>query len=167
MKRIVLSAAIGLALIASALAGNPYTAIGNANYSALPSDIRLVPTVAISANTTRVITLPSASGTVVGSGTTVPGGIAASGLATDRFEIIDAFGNVGGSNACLLIAAQSGDTLNGATSGTVQLCNPFGRIALRPIGGVGWVVDSNEVISSTVASGSAVSLTTNTAANIT
>jgi len=145
MKRLLLSLAIGLGLIASAFAGNPYTAIGNANYSALPSDIRLVPTVAITPLTTRTITLPGAGITVVGSGTVVAGANVGSGLAQDRFEIVDFFGNIGGSNGCLAITAAAGDTLNGVSGGTVNLCNPFGRIALRPIGGIGWVVDSQEV----------------------
>ena len=152
-------------LTSSAMAGNPYTGIGNANYTASLTDMRIVPMVALS--TTRTLTLPSAAGTVVGSGASVVGGGPNSGIAEDRLEIIDMFGNVGGSNSCLTITAQTGDTLNGVSGGTFNFCNTFGRVVLRPMGGIGWQIDSNEVTSATVLSGSAVSITSGTPINIT
>jgi hypothetical protein len=164
MKR--LTYALGLLLASTSLgwAGNPYTAIGNANYSALPSDVRLVPTVALSS--TRTITLPSAGGTVVGSGTSIAGGIAASGLATDRFEIIDAFGNVGGSNSCMTITAQTGDLLNGVSGGSVSFCNPYGKITFTPVGGTGWQQSVGSGVFTSVAPGTPVSITSATPINI-
>ena len=131
-----------LLLATFAYAGNSYTPIGNAAYTATNSDVRLVPTVAITG--TKVVTLPYAGGTVVGTGAAYPGGYA-SGLGGDRFEVIDSFGNVGGSNGIIQITAQAGDLLNGVSGGSVYLTNPFGRVALRPVGGQGWVVDSNEI----------------------
>lgn len=153
MKRLLLSTLFALALASSALAGNPYTAMGNANYTALNTDIRIIPTVALTA--VRTITLPYAGGTVVGSGTAYPGGYA-SGFGSDRLEIIDSNGLLSAStNACLLITAQTGDLLNGVSGGTVTLCQTYGRLLLRPVGGVGWQVDSNETVTSGVCPGTA------------
>ena len=163
MKRLLLLIAALLAAPSAAWAGNPYTAIGDAAYTATASDVRLVPTVALTA--TRVITLPYAGATVVGSGTSIAGGIAASGLATDRFEIVDVFGNVGPTN-CLTVTAQTGDLLNGVSGGTSTFCNPFGRIVLRPVGGTGWQIDSGEVQVGTTLIGATVSVTTATPVNI-
>ena len=123
MKRFL----IGLALlcgIAPALAVDPSTSVGNANYTALSTDIRLVPTVALTAN--RTWTLPFAGATCIGQ--LCP---------ASAMEITDSQGNVGGANSCIIIAPASGDTINGSTS-SITFCSTYGRVVLFPMTGTNW-----------------------------
>lgn len=113
----------------------PYTLIANANYSVLNTDVRLVPSVALTAN--RTITLPSAGATQVGttgSPASGPGG-------ATSLEIVDVFGNVGGANSCLVISAQSGETINGSTS-SITFCSTYGRVVLIPLSGNAWLAQT-------------------------
>jgi hypothetical protein len=160
IKKLLLGLCLAGILVSQAFAGNTYTSIGKANYTALSTDYRIVPTVALTAN--RTITLPYAAATCVGAFSSILG----QGNCATSLDIVDAFGNVGGSNSCLVITAQTGDLLNGVSGGSITWCNPFGRLVLRPIGGTSWVVDDNEVISTTILAANAVSLTTATAANV-
>lgn len=126
MKKFLLALGLFGALLSPALAVDPATLIGNANYTALATDFRLVPTVALSAN--RTITLASAGATCIGQ---------TCGAAA--LEIIDSQGNVGGANSCLIIAPASGETINGSAS-SVTFCSTYGRAILFPMSGTNWVV---------------------------
>jgi hypothetical protein len=138
LKKLLLSLGLALGLTSSALAGNPSTSVGNANYTATNTDSRLVPTVALTAN--RTWTLPPAASTCVGAF----GSYGSQGNCGNSFDIVDSQGNVGGSNSCINIVPTTGDNLNGGNN-TVTFCETYGRVVLRPIGGTNWVVDDNEI----------------------
>ena len=151
--RKLLFGSLGLVLLAgSAAAVVPQTFVGNANYSVLPTDVRLVPTVALSAN--RTWTLPSAGATLLGTGQPATGQGYPSAL-----EIDDTNGNVGGSNSCIIVAPQSGETINGVTN-SVTFCSTFGRAFFTPTSGTNWVEGYiGEVISSGLCPGSGTTAT--------
>jgi len=113
----------------------PITYVGNANYQMLNSDKNIVPNVALTTN--RTWTLPYAGGTNI----------------TTNIDIIDAQGNVGGANSCLIIAPQSGDTINGS-SNSVTFCGTYGKFSIFPVSGTNWVY-------SVVAAGQFAGTTTN------
>jgi hypothetical protein len=131
-----------------ALAVDSATLVGNVAYTMLSTDFRITPTVALTAN--RTWTLVSASATCVGQ--TCP---------STTLDIIDSQGNVGGANSCIVIAPQSGETINGSTS-SVTFCATYGRAILFPMSGTNWFYQS-------VAPGQLLGTTTNdnaTAGNI-
>jgi hypothetical protein len=184
-----LLASLGLAALAAsgfvlhlAWAVDSATYIGNANYSILNTDVRLVPNVALTAN--RTWTLPYAAGTNIGQGNgpaSGPGGATA-------LDIVDTFGNIGGSNSCIVIAPQSGDLINNSSS-SVTFCTTYGVATLRPMSGNNWVLsvpptqagqtpgtatndnanagNVGEFITSNIPIASAVQATTNSSINIT
>lgn len=129
MKKLLLGL-FGAGALASIVALNwayaaiaPQTLVGNANYTMLSSDITLIPTVALTTN--RTWTLPYA-------GAYNP---------NRSLDIIDAQGNVGGANSCIVIAPQSGDTINGS-SNSVTFCATYGKISIFPMSGTNWVTFS-------------------------
>jgi hypothetical protein len=157
---------------APAFAVDPSTVMPDANYSATTTDIRIT-TSALSA--ARTLTLPYAGGTCIGQT-----------CGATALEFVDANRVVTSSNT-VTITPQTGDTINGSSSSLVV--NFAGaRVVLFPITGTNWFVQImspsgqivgtatndnacagcvGEVITSTVVAGSAVSLTTATAANVT
>lgn len=159
MKKLLLSLGLALGLASPAFAGNPYTSLPvNANYSALITDFKLVPTGAVSGSS-KTITLPSAGGTCVGGVSPYFGQGASCG---DRFEIVDMNGVMAGPGSaltCYNVTAQSGDLLNGVSGGTITFCNTYGRLVLRPFGGIGWQVDSQETLVSGACPGTATTFT--------
>jgi len=131
MRKLLL-ALLGLAALSgSAFAVDSYTGMGNANYTATINDIRIIPIVAFSS--TRTLTLPSAGGTMIGQGSQGPQILAGSSAA---LEVLDSFGNVGGSNSCMTIAAASGETVNGGAS--ISFCSTYGTVTLYPVSGSQW-----------------------------
>lgn len=126
MKRFLLGLSFWLSLCLPVLAVDASTSVGNVAYSILNTDTRLVPSVALTAN--RTWTLPYAGGTCIGQ--TCP---------SSALEIIDSQGNVGGANSCIVIAPQSGDTINGSAS-NVTFCSTLGRVVLFPLTGTNWLV---------------------------
>ncbi len=135
---------LGLAIVFNwALAAVSSTNVGNANYTILATDVRLIPSVALTTN--RTWTLPYA------------GSMGSNGII---FQ--DAQGNIGGSNSCIVITPQSGDTINGQ-SGTYTFCATYGTMVLTPISGTNWVVSGNNslLVTTNVPLGSAKQITTN------
>lgn len=124
IRKLLLAAALALGFTAPALAVDTSTSIGNANYTALPTDTTLVPTVALTAN--RTVTLPFAGATCIGQT-----------CGASAFQIIDSQGNVGGSNSCIIVAPASGDTINNSTN-TQTFCSTYGRVILFPLTGTNW-----------------------------
>lgn len=127
MKKLILGLVLWFGALAPCSAVVSYTSVGNVNYSVLPTDVRLVPTVALTAN--RTWTLPSAGGTCIGQG------------CATALEIIDSQGNVGGANSCVLIAPASGETINGSSS-SQTFCAPYGRVILIPTTGSNWIIQN-------------------------
>jgi|SRR5580704_680482 hypothetical protein len=119
MRKLLL--ALGFVTLAgSAIAAvSPQTLVGNANYTILSTDKYLIPTVALTTN--RTWTLPYAGAYNI----------------NGTLDTIDAQGNVGGANSCIVYAPQSGDTINGS-SASITFCGTFGRIAFWPITGTNW-----------------------------
>lgn len=134
MKRLALLFA--LLAVSSAKAVVSVTNVGNFNYNATLTDVRLVPSQPITV--ARTWTLPSAAATQIGSNVGFPA--QGQGGAT-ALEIFDVYGNVGGSNACILVAPQSGETINGS-SGTQSFCTPYGRATFVPISGSQWYLQT-------------------------
>lgn len=130
MRKFLLSLA-ALLCASSAWAVDSATLVGNANYTILSTDVRLIPSTALTAN--RTWTLPSAAATQIGQGlgpSSGPGGAVA-------LEITDPSGNIGGSNSCILVAPASGETINGSSS-SLTLCSTYGRMILQPLSGTNW-----------------------------
>lgn len=149
MRKLLLACGLAFALgSAVALAAVPNTPVGNANYQILNTDVRLVPIVALTTN--RTWTLPYA-------GT----------MGTNSILVMDAQGNVGGSNSCVVIAPQSGDTING-TSNSITFCSTYGRLTLTPISGSSWITSDNgsQFISATVTLTNAKQITTVSSASL-
>lgn len=146
MKRYLVAAGLWLGLFGLAQAVIPQTLVGNVAYTILNTDVNLITTTAFS--TGRTWTLPYAAGTNV-----------------NALQIFDAAGAISATNQ-LTIAPQSGDTINGNAANLILSGAGF-RATLFPTSGNNW----NSTIygdynSAVVATGSAVSLTTNTAADI-
>ena len=99
---------------------SPQTLVGNVNYQILNSDKTLIPQVALTTN--RTWTLPYAGGYNI----------------NGSMDIVDSSGNIGGANSCIIIAPQSGDTINGG-SGSITFCATFGKISLFPMSGTNWI----------------------------
>lgn len=179
MKKLLLALLLALGLAAPAFGVVNTTSVGDAAYTILSTDTEVVTSVAFSA--ARTWTLPSAGATLVGQGQP------ASGQGYPRqLEIIDLAGAVTSSNT-LTIARQTGETINGAAANLV-INYANARVILVPTSGTNWQAyvsppngqivgtatnDSasagnvGEVLTSTVASGSAVSLSSATGADIT
>lgn len=125
MKRLSLALLLGAALIGPALGVVASTPVGNANYTTLASDQRLLYTVALSAP--RTITLVSAGATCIGQT-----------CGASSLEIIDQIGAVTSTNT-LTITAASNETINNSTN-SITIGEPFGRILLIPTNGSNWQV---------------------------
>jgi hypothetical protein len=120
MRKLLLVLSFASALASTALAAvSPQTLVGNANYQILSTDKYLIPTVALTTN--RTWTLPYAGAYNI----------------NGTLDTIDAQGNVGGANSCIVYAPQSGDTINGS-SASITFCGTYGRIAFWPITGNNW-----------------------------
>jgi hypothetical protein len=153
MKKLLLACGLAFAL-GSALATHlawaavTSTSVGNANYQILNTDVRLVPIAALTAN--RTWTLPYA-------GT----------MGNNSIDIIDPQGNVGGSNSCIVIAPQSGDTINGS-SGSLTICSIYGKFSLTPATGTNWTTSYNgsQFTSSSVNLTNAKQITTNSSTTL-
>jgi hypothetical protein len=140
MKRFLLACALAGSALAFAVhyakaTVTPITYVGNVAYQMLNSDKTIVPSVALTTN--RTWTLPYAGGTNL----------------TGNLDIIDAQGNIGGANSCLVIAPQSGDTINGS-SNSITFCGTYGKFSIFPISGTNWTY-------SVVAAGQNAGTTTN------
>jgi hypothetical protein len=113
------------------------TSVGNVNYTILNTDVRLIPTAALTTN--RTWTLPSAGGTAIGQG------------GANSLDIIDAQLNVGGANSCIVIAPASGETINNS-SNSVTWCGTGGRVSLIPVTGSNWqmqIVSAGQTLGTT------------------
>lgn len=143
MRKLLLALGLAGALVSPALAAVSSTSVGNANYTILNTDVRLVPIVALTTN--RTWTLPYA-------GT----------MGNNSIDIIDPQGNVGGANSCIVVAPQSGDTINGST-GSITVCSIFGKFVLTPTTGSNWATSFNgsQFITTNVPLASAKQITTN------
>lgn len=145
MKKLLLGSCLAglFAGMVAALAAVSNTPVGNANYQILNTDLRLVASVALTQN--RTWTLPYA-------GT----------MGNNSIDIIDPQGNIGGANSCVVIAPQSGDTINGST-GSTTVCSIFGRFTLTPVTGSNWATAFNgsQVITTNVNATNAKQITTN------
>lgn len=146
MKKFFFACALAgsaLAFIVHAWAAVTVTNVGNANYQILNSDLRLVPIAALTTN--RTWTLPYA-------GT----------MGNNSIDIIDPQGNVGGANSCIVIAPQSGDTINGST-GSFTTCSIFGKFTLTPATGTNWITSFNgsQFVTTNVTQTNAKQITTN------
>lgn len=104
MKKLFLVAALCLGLLAPASAVVQGTQVGNANYTILNTDTVIRTTTAFS--TSRTWTLPFAAGSCVGQNCKP---------FTNELVIIDAASAITSSNT-LVLARQSGDTINGAAA---------------------------------------------------
>lgn len=153
MKRflVLLLLLAGLALPAAAV--TPFTRVGDAAYTILPTDQRVTTTTAFTA--ARTWTLPSAGATCVGQ--TCP---------ANELTVVDTANAITGTNT-LTLAPASGETINGQT-GSLILSGAGVRVSLIPTSGSNWqAVTTGDYRVSSVATGSAVALTTATAANVT
>lgn len=143
MKKLLLVLALANALISGAQAAVTNTPVGNANYQILNTDLRLVASVALTTN--RTWTLPYAGS-----------------MGNNSIDIIDPQGNIGGVNSCVVVAPQSGDTINGS-SGSLTVCSIFGRFTLTPVTGTNWTTafNTSQFITTNVPLASAKQITTN------
>lgn len=133
MKKL-LSLVLGLALWAApAGAVVQTTLIGNAAYTILASDQRVVTTIAFT--TSRTWTLPGAAATAIGQGTVNT----LTNYAT-VLEIVDAVGAITATNT-LVIAPASGDTINGSST-SLTFTTPNVRVQLVPLSGNNWIATS-------------------------
>jgi hypothetical protein len=147
MKKFFFACALAgsaLAFAIHAWAAAPSTPVGNVNYQILNTDVRLIPIVALTTN--RTWTLPYAGS-----------------MGTSSILIQDAQGNVGGANSCILVTAQSGDTINGVASQTLTFCSTYGRLTFTPVSGTNWVVSDNgsQLVSASINLTNAKQITTN------
>lgn len=145
--------ALVLSLAPQSNAAIRQTFVGDAAYSITISDTWVSTSVAFTA--ARTWTLPSAGGT------NVPASLVVMDVA---FAIT--------STNTLTLAPQSGETINGSSSSLV-IAAAGGRVILTPTSGSNWIAitegpgATGSIVSSAIASASAVSLTSTTAANIT
>ncbi len=123
MKRLSLALLLGAALIGPAPAVVTSTPVGNASYTVLATDQRIVFTVSFSAP--RTLTLPSAGASCIGQ--TCP---------ANALEILDQVGVVSATNTLTLTPSGS-ETINNSTS-SITIGEPFGRILLIPTNGSNW-----------------------------
>lgn len=154
MKR--LSLALALLFFASvAHAVVPATRPGNAAYTITNTDVMVITSTAFTAP--RTWTLPSAAGTCIGQVCKPP---------ANQLMIVDVAGTVTGTNT-LTIAPPSGNTINGNAANLI-LSAAGVKVILWPTSSTNWAayVEGDRRVA-TVAVGSAVALTTTTAANIT
>lgn len=151
----LLALALAWGIAPQALAVTPFTQPGNADYTISQTDVRLQTTTAFSA--ARTWTLPAANATCIGQ-TCQP--------AAFSMEIVDTAGTITSTNT-LTIARPTGGTINGNAANLI-LSAAGVRVTLVPTSSTNWnATVIGDFRSSTVAVGSAVALTTATAANIT
>lgn len=124
MRKILLGLALVWGLLAPAFAQIPQTLVGNAAYTILPTDQRVITTVVFTAS--RAWTLPSAGGTCVGG----------SGCRSNYLEIFDAAAAVTTAFP-IVITPASGETINGSSS-AVSIVIPSSRATLFPTSGSNW-----------------------------
>lgn len=155
MRKLLSLLALGLALLASpALAVVNFTVVGDAAYTILPTDTNVRTSVAFTA--ARTWTLPSAGQTCIGQTCAPPAG---------SLQITDTAGVITSTNT-LTIAPASGETINGNAANLI-LNAPGVRLIAVPTSPSNWQVRTEgDFVKAVVATGSAVSLTTNTAADI-
>lgn len=154
MKKLLLTLSLWLGLIAAAEAVVPQTRVGDAAYTVLSTDTYVTTSVAFTA--ARTWTLPSAGATCIGQSCAPP----AIDLVLD-----DTAGAVTSTNT-LTIAPASGETINGNAANLIITAANV-RIRLKPTSGSNWQAEVfGDYVAATVATGSAVSLTTATAADI-
>lgn len=154
MKRL-LSALFLCLLTLPAQAVTQQTLVGNAAYTILATDQNVSTSVAFTA--ARTWTLPSAGATCIGQSCQPP---------AYALRITDTAGAITATNT-LTIAPASGETINGNAANLV-LSAAKAQVTLIPTSGSNWqAIVEGDYIESTVLVGAAVSLTTNTPANIT
>lgn len=130
MRKLALGLALLWGLATPAFAVDPSTSVGNVDYTILATDVKLIPSVALTAN--RTWTLPFAATSCIGQG-----GGAFSASCGASLEIVDNLGNVGGASSCVLLAPASGETINGSAS-SVTFCSTYGRVVIYPLTGSSW-----------------------------
>lgn len=125
MKRFFFGLALAWGILAPAFAQQiPQTLVGNAAYTILPTDQRVLTTTAFTAS--RAWTLPSAGATCVGQ----------QGCRVNELEIYDAAGAVTTAFPLVLTPA-SGETINGAST-AISIVIPNSRARLMPTSGSNW-----------------------------
>lgn len=124
MKRLLLGLSLWLGLFAPAQAVIQQTYPGNAAYSILSTDVNLVTNAAFTAS--RTWTLPYAAATCIGQ----------SAQCGNAMQIIDIAAAVTSTNT-LVIAPQSGETINGS-SASLTINYASARVILIPTSGSNW-----------------------------
>lgn len=154
MKKLFLSLALTLGLAAPASAVVPRTTVGDAAYTVLPTDTVVATGTVFTA--ARTWTLPAAAGTCIGQTCAPP---------ANSLLILDLAGAITFTNT-LTIAPASGDTINGNAANLI-LSAAGVTVTLVPTSSSNWeAIVTGDYRSIAVATASAVSLTSTTAANI-
>lgn len=130
MKRILVSLGLLLGLLGSALGVVQFTYVGNAAYTVLSTDVRIATTTTFTAS--RTWTLPFAAASCIGQ--VGPTG-ASCGGALDILDVANAFSVA----SPMVLAPQSGETINGSTS-SLTIPNAGVRVLAFPVTGSGWIV---------------------------
>lgn len=125
MKKLLLGLFLGLAAFAQAWGVTPFTVVGNAAYSILNTDTNITTSVVFTASRTWI--LPYAGGTCIGQNCAP---------AANALQIVD---NASALSVAfpLVIAPQSGDTINGSSS-SITVPGAGSRIILIPTTGSNW-----------------------------
>lgn len=153
MKRLALALGLWLGLLAPTWAVVPTTKVGDAAYTIKSTDTFIITTTAFSAG--RTWTLPYAAATCIGQ-TCAP--------SAGALQIIDVAG-AWSQTYQLTIAPQSGDTINGNAANLI--ISTASRIVLYPTSGNNWqVLVEGDYVATVLAAGSAIGLTSTTAADI-
>lgn len=124
MKKLLLSFALALCLASASAQQIPQTLVGNAAYTILPTDQRILTTTAFTAS--RAWTLPSAGASCVGQ---LPCRVL-------QLEIYDAAGAVTTAFP-LVVTPASGETINGSST-AISLVVANSRATLVPTSGSNW-----------------------------
>lgn len=152
LRKLLLGLALVFGLPPAAWAVLTSVLIGDANLSVNVNTSNLITSVAFTA--ARTVTLPSAGGTCVGQ------------TCGNALQIFDTANAVTSTNT-LTIAPASGETINGNAANLIL--NAAGvRVVLIPTSGSNWqAIVEGDYVAATLASGSAVSVTTATPINVT
>lgn len=125
MRRLALGLWLLLGLLLPVAAVQQNTPVGNANYSVTPTDTWLTTTTAFT--TPRTWTLPYAGGTCIGQNCAPP---------ASQLTILDT-ANAFSVASPLIIAPQSGDTINGSAS-SITIPDTGTRVLVVPTSGTNW-----------------------------
>lgn len=129
MRRLLLALGLFGGLISAALAVVQATGVGNAAYTILITDQRLYTTTTFTVS--RTWTLPPAAATCLGQ--------TCSSNALEIYDVASAFSVA----SPLILAPQSGETINGSTS-SLTIPNAGARVIAFPVNGSAWLVQVSQ-----------------------